>query len=104
ATVLDNDTAEQRTQAARGFLAPAWSIDLTLGQMRKLRNVPPETNTVVNSIVRRTNDKAIAGDWERRASAIVASSIYPALDRQIATMERLNPTTRAGDGAWRLPN
>src|SRR5438105_1110022 len=104
ATVLDNDTAEQRTQAARGFLAPTWSIDLTLGQMRKLRNVPPETNTMVNSIVRRTKDKAIAGDWERRASAIVASSVYPALDRQIAAMEQLKPTTRPGDGAWRLNN
>ena len=40
ATLLDNDTAEQRFQAARGFLAPAWSIDLALGQMRKLRGVP----------------------------------------------------------------
>src|SRR5206468_1487762 len=84
ATVLDNDTAEQRAQAAHGFLAPAWSIDLALGQMRKLRNVAPESNTMVNSIVRRTKDKGIAGDWARRASAIVASSIYPALDRQIA--------------------
>src|SRR3954454_20064933 len=34
--VLDNDTAEQRFQAGRGFLAPAWSIELGLGQMRKL--------------------------------------------------------------------
>jgi uncharacterized protein (DUF885 family) len=104
AAVLNNDTAEQRMQAARGFLAPAWSIDLTLGQMRKLRNVPPEANTMVNSIVRRTKDKAIAGDWERRAAAIVASGIYPALDRQIATMEKLKPTSPPGDGAWRLPN
>jgi uncharacterized protein (DUF885 family) len=103
-TVLDNDTAEQRAQAARGFLAPAWAIDLTLGQMRKLRNVAPESNTMVNSIVRRTKDKGIAGDWQRRASAIVASSIYPALDRQIAAMGSLKPTTRPGDGAWRLNN
>jgi uncharacterized protein (DUF885 family) len=104
AAVLDNDTADQRAQAARGFLAPAWSIDLTLGQMRKLRNVPAESNTMVNSIARRTKDKGIAGDWERRASSIVASSIYPALDRQMTAMERLKPTTRPGDGAWRLDN
>jgi uncharacterized protein (DUF885 family) len=104
ATVLDNDTAEQRAQAQRGFLAPGWSIDLTLGQMRKLRNVAPDSNTMVNSIVRRTRDKGISGDWARRASAIVASNIYPALDRQIAAMEQLKPTTRPGDGAWRLPN
>src|SRR3954471_14191046 len=50
--VLDNDTAEQRSQAARGFLAPGWSIDLTLGQMRKLRSVAPEQSTMVESIVK----------------------------------------------------
>ena len=102
ATVLDNDTAEQKAQAARGFLAPAWSIDLTLGQMRKLRDVPADQSTMVDSIVKRTHDKGIGGDWQRRATDIVAKSVYPALDRQIAAMEQLKPTTRPGDGAWRL--
>src|SRR5437868_3374483 len=104
ATVFDNDTAEQRAQAARGFLAPAWSIDLALGQMRKLRNVPAEQSTMVESIVKRTATKGVGGDWGRRATAIVASAVYPALDRQIAAMEKLRPTTRPGDGAWRLTN
>jgi uncharacterized protein (DUF885 family) len=102
ATVLDNDTAEQRFQAGRGFLAPAWSIDLGLGQMRTLRKVAPEQSTMVESIAKRTAAKGIAGDWGSRASAIVSHAIYPALDRQIAAMEKLKPTTRAGDGAWRL--
>lgn len=101
-TVLDNDTADQRAQAARGFLAPAWSIDLALGQMRKLRDVPPERNSMVQSLVKRAGAKGISGDWERRASAIVAQSVYPALDRQIAAMEQLRPMSRPGDGAWRL--
>lgn len=103
-TVLDNETAEQRAQAARGFLAPGWSIDLTLGQMRKLRNVPAAQNTLVESIGKRTADKGVAGDWSSRAAAIVERSVYPALDRQIAAMEALRPTSRPGDGAWRLPN
>ena len=101
---LDNDSEDQRAQAARGFLAPAWSIDLTLGQMRKLRSPAPEANTMVDSIVKRTADKGIAGDWQARAARIVAASIYPALDRQIALMESLKPTTRPGDGAQRLAN
>ena len=103
-TVLDNDTAEQRAQAARGFLAPGWSIDLSLGQMRKLRGLAPDRSTMVESIVKRTRDKQIAGNWGPRAAKIVATSVYPALDRQIALMEQLKPTTRAGDGAWRLNN
>jgi len=100
ATVLDNDTAEQRAQAARGFLAPVWSIDLAVGQMRKLRG----QNTMVDSIAKRTAAKGIAGDWSHRAADILAKSVYPALDRQIAAMEQLKRTTRPGDGAWRLPN
>src|SRR5258707_1492454 len=104
ATTLDNDTAEHRAQATRGFLAPAWSIDLTLGQMRKLRDVAPENSTMVESIVKRTGAKNIGGDWQKRAENIVAGSVYPALDRQIAAMARLKPTSRPGDGAWRLTN
>ena len=104
ATVLDNESAEQRAQAARGFLAPAWSIDLTLGQMRKLRGTAPDQNTLVQSIVRRTGEKSIAGDWGRRAAQIVGTAVNPALDRQIALMEQLKPTSRPGDGAWRLDN
>ena len=104
ATVLDNDTAEQERQAARGFLAPAWSLDLTLGQMRKLRGQPAETSSMTQSLVTRAAAKDIAGDWQRRASAIVSQKVYPALDRQIALVERLKPTSRPGDGAWRLPN
>ena len=102
--ILDNDSAEQRAQAARGFLAPAWSIDLTLGQLKKLRGQPAATSTMVASVVRRAAAKGIAGDWSGRATAIVEGQIYPALDRQIALMERLKPTSRPGDGAWRLPN
>jgi uncharacterized protein (DUF885 family) len=104
ATTLDNDTAEQRAQAARGYLAPGWSIDLTLGQMKKLRDVAPGDSTMVESIAKRTAAKNIAGDWAARASDIVAKSVYPALDRQIAAMEKLKPTSKPGDGAWRLPN
>ena len=101
-TVLGNDTADQRAQAARGFLAPAWSIDLALGQMRKLRQAAPENSSMVQSLVKRAGAKGIAGDWQQRASKLVAGSVYPALDRQMAAMQQLKPTTRPGDGAWRL--
>jgi uncharacterized protein (DUF885 family) len=59
---------------------------------------------MVESIVKRTAGKNIAGNWGRRATDIVAKNVYPALDRQIAAMETLKPTSKPGDGAWRLPN
>ena len=40
ATALDQDSAVQAEQAKRGFLAPGFSLDLTLGQMAKLRGTP----------------------------------------------------------------
>ena len=104
ATVLDHETAEQRRQAARGYVAPGWSLDLALGQMRELRSPSADKSTMVDSLVRRTADKGVAGDWQRRAAAIVTQQVYPALDRQIALVKKLRATTPAGDGAWRLPH
>lgn len=100
--VLDDQSAVQREQAARGIVAPGWSIDLVLAQMGKLRAPAPEANGMVESLVRRTTAKGLAGDWRGRAARIVAADVYPALDRQIALMHRLRRTTPAGDGAWRL--
>ncbi|WP_404372439.1 DUF885 domain-containing protein [Sphingomonas sp. MMS24-J45] len=104
ATVLDQESALQAEEAKRGLLAPAWSLDLTLGQMRKLREQPAETASMVQSLVKRAAAKGIAGDWQTRAAKIVSDKVYPALDRQIALIERLKPTTKPGDGIWRVPN
>jgi uncharacterized protein (DUF885 family) len=100
---LDQDTAEQRAQAARGYLAPGWSIDLSVGQMEKLRAPAPEASGLTQSVATRAAAKNIPGDWSARAAKIVEAEIYPALDRQIAAMKALRPTTAPGDGAWRLP-
>jgi uncharacterized protein (DUF885 family) len=103
AIALDEDSAEQKAQAARGFAAPGWSIDLTLGQMAKLRSQPAAASTMVMSLADRAKAKGIAGDWQTRAASIVSAKVYPALDRQIALMKSLRGATKPGDGAWRLP-
>ena len=103
APALDQDTADQKAQAKRGFLAPGWALDLALAQMAKLRGVQAEGSGMVQSLARRAAAKGIAGDWQARAARIVAGEVYPALDRQIALITALRPTARAGDGAARLP-
>ncbi|QHD67525.1 DUF885 family protein [Sphingobium yanoikuyae] len=100
---LRTDTALQRDEAARGYLAPGWSLDLTLGQMKKLRSQPAATSSLVQSLVKRAAAKGVTGDWQAQAAAIVEKSIYPALDEQIAAIEALKPKTAAGDGVWRTP-
>jgi uncharacterized protein (DUF885 family) len=100
---LRTDTQVQKAEAARGYLAPAWSLDLTLAQMGTLRGQPAASSSIVQSLVRRAAARGIAGDWQARAAAIVEKSIHPALDEQIALITALKPKTAAGDGIWRTP-
>ncbi len=100
-TALDNDTAVQEAEAKRGLLAPDFSVDLTLGQLAKLRGAPAGESGLVTSLTRRTAN--IPGDWGRRATEIVQTQIYPALDRQIALMKRLRGQARADAGLWAVP-
>jgi len=104
ATVFDNETAEQQRKAARGFLAPAWSLDLALDQMRDLRRPAAADSGMATSLSERAAAKNIAGNWRTRAAEIVSSKVYPALDRQIAAVTALRPKSQAGDGVWRVPN
>jgi len=104
AVALDQDSEVQKAEAARGFLAPGWSLDLTLQQMEKLRAQPATTASMVTSLSGRAKAKGIAGDWQGRAARIVETAVYPALDRQIALLRALRPTARPGDGIWRLPD
>ena len=103
AKALDNDTAVQQAEAARGLLAPDFSVDLTLGQMTRLRATPAAASGMVASLTRRTAEKGIPGDWGARATRIVSTEVYPALDRQIALMRRLRPSARKEAGLWAVP-
>ena len=104
ATALDEDSAVQREEAKRGLLAPGWSLDLTVQQMDKLRAQPAATSSMVMSLANRAKAKGLAGDWQGRAARIVETQVYPALDRQVALIRELRPSTRPGDGIWRLPD
>lgn len=104
AKALDQDSDVQRARASRGFLAPDFSIDLTLGQMAKLRAPAPAESSLANSLATRAAARQIGGDWRARAAAIVEKQVYPALDRQIALMRQLRPSASSVAGVWRLPH
>lgn len=100
--VLDTDTTVQKERSTRGFTAPDFSIDLTIGQLEKLCGAPAADSTLVRSLVRRAKEKGVAGDFAGAAEKIVRDKVYPALDRQIALMKQLRTTTAPGSGVWRL--
>jgi uncharacterized protein (DUF885 family) len=100
---LDNDTAVQRADAAKGRLAPDFALDLALEQMAKLRAPAPAENTLTQSLVRRAAAAKLAGDWQARAARIVAQQVYPALDRQIALVRELRSRARGAAGVGAIP-
>jgi uncharacterized protein (DUF885 family) len=103
ATALDQDSDVQRSEAARGILAPDFSLDLALGQMAALRSPAPAESGLVSSVATRTAALGIKGDWSKRAAEIVATKVYPALVRQIALVRQLRATASDKAGLWRLP-
>jgi uncharacterized protein (DUF885 family) len=104
ARVLDAENAVQEDAAKRGLLAPAFALDLALGQMAALRKPAPGDASLVTSLVRRAKAAGLTADYGARATRIVADSVYPALDRQIALLTRLRRTARADVGLWAVPN
>ena len=103
ATSLDQETRQQNEEAARGYLAPDFSLDLALGQMAKLRGAAPAESGLAQSVAKRAAAKGITGDWQARAAKIVEAQVYPALDRQIAMLKALRPKARASAGVWDVP-
>lgn len=102
ATALDQDSEVQRAEAARGFVAPDFSLDLTIGQLKTLRGKPAAASGMIESLVRRAKAAGVAGDWETKAASIVEGQVYPALDRQIALVQSLPRRKEAG--LWALPD
>lgn len=104
ATALDQETEQARHDAGLGVIAPDFALDTAIAQMKALRAVPAGEARMVKSLVRRTAEQKIGGDWAARATKIVEAAVYPALDRQIAAMSAVRAKATGDAGAWKLPD
>jgi len=104
ATAIDQESEQVRHDVALGVAPPDFIISKALTQMKALRDAPPASANLVQSLVRRAKDKGLAGDWEGRASKIYTSLVQPALNRQIALFEGLATHAVHDAGVKRLPH
>jgi len=104
AVAMDNDLARQRADVATGVIPPDFVCDLSIGQMKALRDQPVEKIILVTSIAKKAKDANLAGDWAGQAAKIVQGEVFPALDRQIAAMQAVRAKAKPDTGAWALPN
>ena len=103
AHALDQETEVARHDVALGVTPPDFALAKTLIQMRALRAPPPEKSTLTASVVRRTKEKKIPGNYAQQASRVVKDQVYPALERQIALVTEMQKGASHDAGVWRLP-
>ena len=98
-----NDETDRVAKDAteHGIVPPDFIIDKTLVQLRALRMQSGESASLVQSLVRKTAEAEVAGDWAGRAATLVDGPVAAALDRQIAQIDSLRSQSShdAGIGA-----
>ena len=102
AAALDGETGRLAHDAALGVVAPDFLLDKSLRQQRAVRATPIASWGLVASLARRT--AAMPGGFGRRAEALVTEKVAPAMDRQIAELERHRARATADAGVWKLPD
>ena len=103
-TALDQETARMQADFAAGAVPPDFVIDKTLLQLANLYETAADKMVLTTSVVRRTGEKNIAGDWGARAQRIVEGEVYPALRRQADAMRARRAGATHDAGVWRLPD
>jgi uncharacterized protein (DUF885 family) len=104
AVTMDQEIEAARHDVALGVVPPDFALAKTLSQMKDLRAPAPEKSSLVESLVRRTKEKNIVGDWSGQAAKILKDKYYPALDRQVALVTALQKQAVHEPGVWRLPD
>ncbi|MFM2288739.1 MAG: hypothetical protein RL684_1882 [Pseudomonadota bacterium] len=104
ARVLDQESAQLAERAGRGVLPPDFIAANALGILTAYRRTPIDAQGLVKSLVRRTSALGLKGDWQSRATRLLESAVYPALDRQIAAFTRSTANSPDIAGVHRLPD
>ena len=104
ARVLDQESDRIAAQAADGILPSDFIARTTLLQLRAFRTTAPAAQKLVTSIAQRTAKGGIAGDWQGRATRLVQTAVYPALERQIARFASATAKATSVAGVHRLPD
>lgn len=103
APALDQATTAFLADAGAGVVAPAPALTVTLAQLAELRRPDPAAHPLATGLAARAAAAGLAGPWGDRAAAILAKSVYPALERQSAAITRALPSAPPGAGAGLLP-
>jgi len=103
ARVMDQEVERVRRDVGLGVIPPDFALAQALSQMKVL-HAPADTSTLVNSLADRAKAKGIDGDWRAQATAVYEGKVLPALERQMALLQSLQPRATHDAGVWKLPD
>ena len=99
--VLDGELERMQAATALGVIPPSFLLDKAIAQMDSTLADARTGGGLVSSLTGRAKD--IPGEWERRAGAIVAGSVVPALERQLAQLRTQRGRAKDTAGMWAQP-
>jgi uncharacterized protein (DUF885 family) len=101
---LDGELERIRSAAGIGVIPPDFLLAKAIPQMESSLADARAGGSLVESLTRRTAEADIAGDWGRRAGAIVSGPIAAALERQLAELRRQATLADGDPGMWSQPH
>ncbi|KTE08190.1 DUF885 domain-containing protein [Sphingopyxis sp. H115] len=101
--VLDGETERLKAAGGQGLIAPAFLIDKAVKQMEATIADAKGGGSMVESLVRRTGEAKIGGDWNARSAKIVQGPVVAALERQLAELTAQRPKATMDAGLWARP-
>ena len=101
--LMDQEAEVVRHDVALGVVPPDFVIDKSLTQLKAFLAYDADKAPLVASLVRRTGEKKIEGDWSKAAQGLYLDKVRPAMQRQAELLESLRPKAVHDAGCWRLP-
>jgi len=101
---LDQESDRIKDAAGKGVVLPDFLLATALKQGQDLRAQDAAATRLAGSLAERAKAKGIEGDWQGRAAAIVAEKVFPALERQIATLKAQQARATHDAGVWKFPD
>jgi uncharacterized protein (DUF885 family) len=101
---LDGELERMKAARGQGLVPPNFLIDKAISQLTLAAKNAHEGDGIVDSLVKRTKAKNIAGDWDARARKLVSSEVAPALERQIEELKAERASATDVAGMWSRPH
>ncbi len=104
AASLGNELERIKEARAMGVVPPSFLLDKAMPQLESTLLDAMGGGSLVESLVRRTAEKGISGDWQAPAHAIVTGQIAPMLERQLADLRTQRTVATEAPGISARPH